>query len=370
MSANNVLGIIFSNAYDEVLPEMTSFRTMGSVPFAGRYRLIDFSLSDMVNAGISQVGIITKSNYRSLMDHVGNGKEWDLSRKRDGMTILPPYNTAETGMSAGKLDALCGSIDYITTSGKDYVLLADCNVITGFDFDKMLAEHIANKADATIAYAHGVPQKIKNATLFGFDKDGKIVSAVSSEGCEEEKDYSLKVMLINRTMLERLLFEARSLRIDDFETLISKNLNNIAVYGYEQKGFVRVLASLQDYYDVSLELLEYKNRKELFISDRPVYTKTRDEVPAFYGIGAKVENSLIADGCRIEGEVENCILFRGVTIAKGAKIKNSIIMQDSYIGENASLECVIIDKSAAVKPGKTLCGASNYPVYVGKGIVI
>ena len=368
MAANNVLGIIFSNAYDEVLPQLTALRTMGSVPFAGRYRLIDFQLSHMVNAGISQVGIITKSNYRSLMDHVGNGKPRELSRKRGGMTILPPFNTPETGMFKGKADSLYGSIDYISSSDKDYVIMADCNVICNIDYDSLLKAHIAKNADITIAYANGIPPAVNSATEFTFDENGRIIDDRYVECRSSSVNYSLKIMVIGRTLLERLLHEAHSARIDDFETIIIKNLSLLGIYGYEVKGFVRTLESLRSYYEVSMDILNPENRKALFAS--PVYTKVRDQFPAVYGISAKVKNSLIADGCKIDGEVENCILFRGVTVAKGAKLKNCIIMQDSYIGDNSEIECVIADKQVVVKPNKKLCGASNYPVYIGKGIVI
>ncbi len=368
MAAKNVLGIIFSNAYDEVIPELTALRTMGSVPFAGRYRLIDFQLSHMVNAGIPQVGVITKGNYRSLMDHVGNGKPWDLSRKRGGMTILPPFNTPATGMFNGKADSLFGSIEYISDSDKDYVILADCNVICNIDYDSLLKAHIAKNADITIAYANGIPPSFASSTEFTFDENGRLTDDRYVECYSSEVNYSLKIMVIGRTLLERLLHEAHSARIDDFETIIIKNINYLAIYGYEVKGFVRTLESLRSYYEVSMEILKPENRKALFAS--PVYTKVRDQFPAFYGNNAKVTNSLIADGCRIDGEVENCILFRGVTVAKGAKLKNCIIMQDSYIGDNSEIECVIADKKVIVKPNKKLCGASNYPVYIGKGIVI
>lgn len=370
MSAKNVLGIIFSNAYDEALPELTALRTMGSVPFAGRYRLIDFPLSNMVNSGISQVGVITKSNYRSLMDHVGTGKPWDLSRKREGMTILPPFNSSESGIDSGKAAALYGSISYISNSNKEYVLLTDCNVVCNMNYNKFIKAHIANDADITIAYANGVPSKVENGTELIMDENGKVTATGLIDCYSSEVNYSLKSVIIRRTLLERLLHEAHSAKIDDLETIISKNIKHLRVYGYEQTGFVKVLDSLQSYYDVSLELLKLENRKQIFTADRPVYTKVRDEVPAIYGIGSKVTNSLIADGCRIDGEVENSILFRGVTVAKGAKIKNSIVMQGTYIGENSTLECVIIDKAVVLKPNKMLCGDSNYPVYIGKGIVI
>ena len=370
MSVKNVLGIIFSNAYDEVLPELTALRTMGSIPFAARYRLIDFPLSNMVNAGIPQVGVITKSNYRSLMDHIGTGKPWDLSRKREGMTLLPPFNTPSTGMTHGKADALYGSISYITKSGKDHVLLTDCNVICNMDYEKLIKAHISKDADVTIAYAKGNPPAIENGTELILDENGKVVETGLIDCLSGNVNYSLKIMVIRRTLLERLLHEAHSAQIDDFETIIAKNVKHLRIYGYEETGFVRVLSSLQAYYDISMELLKADFRKALFTPERPVYTKTSDRVPSVYGIGANVKNSLIADGCNIHGEVENSILFRGVTVEKGAKIKNSIVMQNGFVGENSTLQCVIIDKSAVVKPGKMLCGAENYPVYIGKGIVI
>lgn len=370
MSAKNVLGIIFSNAYDEAVPELTALRTMGSIPFAARYRLIDFPLSNMVNAGIPQVGVITKSNYRSLMDHIGTGKPWDLSRKREGMTLLPPFNTPATGITSGKVDSLYGSISYISKSAKEHVLLTDCNVICSMDYEKLIKAHTAKDADITIAYANGNPPAIENGTELILDADGRVVDTGIIDCYSGSANYSLKVMIIRRTLLERLLHEAHSAKIDDFETIISKNVKHLRIYGYEQTGFVRVLGSLQNYFDISLELLKLENRKALFTPDRPVYTKVSDQVPSIYGIGADVKNSLIADGCKIYGEVENSILFRGVTVEKGAKIKNSIVMQNTFIGENSTLNCVIIDKSAVVKPNKMLCGAENYPVYIGKGIVI
>ena len=263
MATNNVLGIIFSNAYDEVLPELTALRTMGSVPFAGRYRLIDFPLSNMVDAGITKVGVITKSNYRSLMDHLGTGKPWDLSRKREGMTLLPPFNTPESGMFRGKLDALYGSIDYISRSDKEFVLLTDCNVVCSIDYEDMLAEHIANNADITVAYAKGLPPRVKNSTEFFIDENGKVTGEALVDCYSSSVNYSLKIMLIRRTLLERFLHESRTSGKDDFESILPRNISLLNVHAYEQKGFVRVLESLRSYYDISLELLKSENRKAL-----------------------------------------------------------------------------------------------------------
>ena len=370
MATNNVLGIIFSNAYDEVLPELTALRTMGSVPFAGRYRLIDFPLSNMVDAGITKVGVITKSNYRSLMDHLGTGKPWDLSRKREGMTLLPPFNTPESGMFRGKLDALYGSIDYISRSDKEFVLLTDCNVVCSIDYEDMLAEHIANNADITVAYAKGLPPRVKNSTEFFIDENGKVTGEALVDCYSSSVNYSLKIMLIRRTLLERFLHESRTSGRDDFESILPRNISLLNVHAYEQKGFVRVLESLRSYYDISLELLKSENRKALFTPDRPVFTKVRDQIPAIYGIGADVSNSLIADGCRIEGKVKNSVLFRDVVIEKGAEVNNCIIMEGGRILTEASLRHVITDRNVIIRDGRTMMGHENYPITIAKNATV
>ncbi len=370
MAINNVLGIIFSNAGDESVPELASLRTMGSVPFAGRYRLIDFPLSSMVNSGISKVGIITNSNYRSLMDHVGNGNSWDLARKRDGLSILPPFNAPTAGIYSGKAEALYGSIGYISGSGKDYVLLVDCNVVSSVDYEEMVRCAARKNADIVVACKTGLPHHLPNSIECVTDENGKITEAKYIDYYSKAVNYSLKTLLIKRTLLERLLHEANSKRITSLEEMIVKNVANMNAYCYNQEGFVRVIESIGTYYQASLELLNADVRKSLFNPERPVYTKTGDRTPAIYGINAKVSNSLVADGCKIEGEVENCILFRGVKIGKGAKVKNSIIMQDTVIGDKVDINCIITDKNVTVRNGKTLCGAANYPVYVGKNITI
>ncbi len=370
MAVKNALGIIFSNTYDETLPEITALRAIGSVPFAGRYRLIDFPLSAMVNAGITKVGVITNSNYRSLMDHLGNGKPWDLSRKNDGLTLLPPFNMPDVGISTDKIPALYGSIGYISDSGKDYVIITDCNIVCNIDYEDMVNCAAAKNADAVIACTDGLPPEIRDATEVVFDESGKITDLKRIDYYSKAVTYSMKICVIRRVLLERLLHEANAKRISTFEELFATNVSNINTYVYKYEGYSKAIGSITSYYEACMDLLNPETRKFLFDPDRPVYTKIGDRVPAVYGISASVSNSLVADGCVIEGEVENCILFRGVKIGKDAKIRNSIIMQNSVIGDKAEIECVIADKDVTIKTGQKLCGASSYPVYIGKGIVI
>jgi glucose-1-phosphate adenylyltransferase len=370
MSGKNTLGIIYSNAYDEVLSEMTGLRTMGSVPFAGRYRLIDFALSTMVNSGITKVGVITKSNYQSLMDHLGTGKPWDLSRKTEGMYILPPFSLFGRNTSGNKLQSIKGISSFISQSNEDYVLLSDCNVVWNMDVDEILDFHKANNADITIVYQNGIAPSLEN--LMVFDMDGNTVKDITFNPPKDEKvNYSANIIFLSKQLLERLINDAVSQNYDSLERDLFKGyVSRLKICGFEAKGFVRMIDSMLSYYSVSMELLNVKNRNELFDKERPIYTKVRDDMPAIYGLGSSVKGSLISSGCIIDGEVENSILFRGVRVEKGAVIKNSIIMQDSFIGTGSSLNCVVLDKKVAITPHKHLSGDASYPVYVGKGIII
>lgn len=372
MTGNNILGIIYSNKYDECLSEITGLRTMGSVPFAGRYRLIDFALSNMVNSGIEKVGVITKSNYQSLMDHLGTGKPWDLSRKTEGMFILPPFSSAgNTGFYTNRVEMLRGVMGFIARSNEEYVLLSDCNSVINLDIDELMDFHSDNNADITVVYKHGIVPKLDNIMVLEMNDDSRVEQIALSPNITGEADYSMNMILMKRSLLQRLVNESVSLNHESFERdIMQGNTEKLRIFGFAAKGFARTIDSLVSYFKVSMELLEPENCAELFNLDRPIYTKVRDDMPAIYGLGSSVKNSLIANGCIIDGEVENSILFRGVRVEKGAVVKNSILMQGSFVASGSTLNYTIADKSVAITPNKTLSGAENYPVFVGKGIVI
>lgn len=367
MAASNVLGIIYSNAYDSLLSELTSVRTMGSVPFAGRYRLIDFVLSSMVNSGIGKVGVSTKANYQSLMDHLGSGKPWDLSRKSDGITFLPPFSGE---IYENRINALEAMLPYISKSKNEYVLMADCNVVCNLDYNEIIDGHIESGADITIAYKRGIAPKLSHVMTLEIGENSKINSVKIGETPDTACDYSINIIVMSRVLLERLLRSAMVMGSKNFERdIIAANVGALNIRGHKIDTYAKVIDSLQSYYDISMELLSGEFR-DLFNRENPVYTKVRDDMPAIYGICSKVKNSLVADGCIIKGTVENSILFRGVHVAEGAVIKNSIVMQDSYISANAKVNCAILDKEVVIKPGREISGAETYPIYIGKAITV
>lgn len=371
MTGKNIVGIVFSNAYDECISELTGIRTMGSVPFASRYRLIDFTLSNMVNAGIEKVGVLTKSHYQSLMDHVGNGKPWDLSRKNEGLFILPPFSTSEVGENNDKLTSLKGVLGFISRSKEEYVLLSDCNSIVNIDIEDLINTHIDNSADITIVYKNGKPPKLDNTLIFEIGFYGFVSEVKVGIPDVENANYSLNMILMRKSLLEKLVNEAINHNYKSFsKDIIQRNVGNLNIYGYEAKGYSATIESMESYFKVNMELLDVANSDDLFNKDRPIYTKVRDDMPAIYGINSNVKNSLIADGCIIDGTVENSILFRGVKVEKGAVVKNSIVMQDGMIAQNSSINYVITDKSVVITSNKALSGAENYQLYIGKETVI
>ena len=368
------VGIVFSNIHDDELPELVSKRTFASIPFAGRYRLIDFVLSNMVNSGIDTVGLITKSNYPSLMDHVGNGKDWDLARKNGGLILLPPYGNAISynGLYNDRLGALKGISNFIRRADEEYVVLTDCDYVCRINYDKIIKAHIKKGADVTLVYHNYVVKENakQSGVVIATDENGRVENIRHRENIDENAKVFMNMYIMRKSLLERFIMDSLANAHQHFTTdILGANLKSLKVYGYEYKGYVACIDSLQSYYDRSLELLDSNKREELF-GARDIYTKVKDSAPTRFGSSCVVKNSLIADGCVIEGHVENSILFRDVKVGRGTVIKNSIVMQNTVTGDNVTLNAIIADKNVVIKDGRSLCGAENHPFYISKGTMI
>jgi len=369
----NLLGIVFSNSHKHIISELTPNRCMGSLPVGGRYRLIDFVLSTLANSGVEDVGIITQTNYQSLMEHLGNGREWDLSRKSGGLVIFPPFSRTESGMYRGRIDALYSILGYLRSSPATHVIICDCDMIFNTTYEDMLLSHIDSGADITILYKK-MPLEAdaaKDACVLSLAEDGRVLDVMISPPVAGEHNVYLNIMITSKSLLEYLVSSCYSHNQYSLaRDILQAKAGQYHIHAYEYTGYVSRLYSLQSYYDANMALLDPQVRRLLFPREMPIYTRVRDEAPVRYGLGSKVSNSLLADGCVVEGEVENSILFRGVTVGKNAKVKNSIIMQETVIGENSHLEWVMTDKNVTVREGRTLTGFRTYPIYIAKGSVI
>lgn len=374
-SNTRTLGIIFPNSYDYFVQELVGLRLMASIPFASRYRLIDFTLSSMVNSGISNVAVVVNNNYQSLIDHLGSGRAWDLVRKNGGLNIFPPNAYGSSKSYIGRAGALSTILDFLKNQKQKYVLLSNANIASNFDFKSMIDKHIESGADVTLAYREQeLPQSFIDAPdnakgyyySLRMDENNRINKIYVNPKDKSIQNFCLNIMVISREMLIDLVNEA-SLRGYEFleRDVILPKLSKLNVQGYKYEGYTACITGLKSYFDENMKLLDDYNQDALF-GRAPIYTKVRDDTPTRYIAGAKAKNIMAADGCIIEGEVENSVLFRGVKIEKGAKVKNCILMQDTVVEKGADIEYLVTDKKVTITSGTEMKGTDSYPVYISK----
>ena len=370
VNMGNVLGLVFANMHDTTLGDMTKNRTMGSVMFGGRYRLIDFPLSNMVNSGISEVGVITKSNYQSLLDHLGSAREWDLARKKGGLYILPPFGDVESTLYRGRIEALYGAMSFIKHSRAKYVILSDCDVVTNIDYKPIVAAHIESGADITAVAHTGVysSDDIKTSTVFNVDADKNVTSVLINPDISGTCTTSLNVFVMSMDFLIETVNDAMARGNVSFErNILQEKCRELKIKIYEYDNYFSKLNSPESYFKSNMALLEPDNARKLFVPKRSIYTKVSDNAPVKYDLDSKVSNSLIADGFITEGEVQNSVLLRGVQLGEGAKVEYFILMQGTVVGDNAELNYLITDKNVSICENHILTSSPQYPMYVGKG---
>ena len=374
-----VAGLIFSNIHNSSMPELTSVRTMASVPYGCRYRLIDFPLSNMVNSGISKIGIIAHNNYQSLMDHIGTGKDWDLARRSGGIRILPPfiasYNSANGGkLYTTRLEALMGVTSFISKCTEEYIVLSDCDGICTIDLNEVLADHIKKNADITIVTRPVSEKKdipSDGATEIKCDENGFATEVSAYIEHDRPANISTNIMIANRLFLLNAINDASAHGYSHFyKDIIARRVKSARINCYQYDGIYLQITSLESYFRCSMQLLEPEVRHGLFVEENPIYTKLRNSAPTVYAEGSQVKNSYVADGCVIEGTVENSIIFRGVHIGKGTVVKNSILLQDTYTGDNVNLNCVITDKNVVIRNNRVLSGHESMPFFISKGAMV
>lgn len=373
-SNSNALGIIFPNSYDSMVPELVNERLMASIPFASRYRLVDFVLSSMVNCGIDNVSVIVRKNYHSLMDHLGSGREWDLTRKNGGLNIVPPFAEKNVKVYYGRIEALASILTFLRSQKEKYVVMSDANTAMNFDFKAMINAHVATGADITVAYkeeeipaAFLAENKEKSVYYYTYGIDNGSVTKLNINPKDTGvQNYALNVFVVEREKLIEMIGDAFSNGFVFFERdIVAHNLDKLNVQAFKFDGYTAHITSVKSYFDENMKMLDDANVDALF-GPSPVYTKIRDDNPTRYFNDAKVVNTMAADGCVIEGDVEDSVLFRGVKVAKGAKVRNCVLMQGTVVEAGADIEYIITDKNVTIS-GKELKGSDTYPVYIAKG---
>lgn len=371
--AINAAGIIFSSLNNNTLSRLTSDRTVAAIPFACRYRLVDFSLSNMVNANISNINVVANYNYRSLTEHLGSGKDWDLARRSGGIHIISPYQTAHSSsakMFSTHMEALISMKEYIDEFDEDYVILMDSDNVLNIDLADVLKEHELTGAKITLVTQQTSPDySAKHPKMMLSSIAGKVTDiTMSSVYTERNPELSLGIFVMSTVYLRKLIEEAQGYNTHSLTNLMLKNFKTQNYRTYKYNGFVASVSSFLDYYKYSIHLAKNEESRSslLYRKEAPIFTRVHNSAPVVYKNGAKVESSMIADECVIEGTVINSVLFRGVHVEKGAVVKDSVLFSGTYVGKNATVNCIVTDKDVHISDNVNLSGNANMPFYVQK----
>ncbi len=368
------MGIIFSNIYDSNMGALTEFRTSASIPVGGRYRQIDFILSNMANSDIRHIGIVTKYNYHSLMDHLGSCQEWDLQLSTDGVVFLPPYATGHTGIYRGKLEALQTALPVLEKANQNYVVLAESNVMAAVDFRKVMKSHVESGCDVTVVTKNDMADgKTIQPFALQADETGKAVSMGINYAAPADHAVGLGMFIMSRQRLIDAIYETvphgkYHLERDFIMEMFNEDKLSVNVYNFAGKALVN--QSVESFYHNNLALLDAEIRNSLFHGEVPIYTKVRDEVPTRYGKNAEIANCMVADGCRLDGKLENTVVFREVKVEAGANVQDSVVMQGCVVESGASIRYTILDKNVTVKSGTKLLGSPDHPLVIRKGVTV
>ena len=366
----NVMGIIFTN--DATMGELTNKRTMASIPFGGRYRQVDFALSNLACAGVRHIGVIARHNYQSLMHHVGDGEEWGLELEEGGLEFLTPYAQTNAGSYRGKLESLANAMDFLEFGDEnELVVMIDSAVLSNIDLRAVIDAHVASGKDVTVVTKAGICDGEKQIDLaLKLDENGEIKDMAVNYVANPEYVASMDIFVLSKKFLAqsvKFLIARDKFHMDRDLVMGGWNRGQVTVNNYTFDGVAMFNESVEEYFHNSMALIKKDVRADIFGGAHPVYTKVRDRVPTYYGEDCEVEDSVIADGCIIDGEVEDSILFREVTVAKDAEIENCIIFNDAVIGEGAELKYAILDKNVTVTPGAKLIGTKKNPIIVKRG---
>ena len=369
----NVTGIIFAN--DGTVSSLTEKRTMASLPFGGRYRQVDFALSNLACAGIHRIGIVTRHSYQSLMNHVGSGEEWGLEMEEGGLEYLTPYSSSKVSDYRGKLESLYSAMSFLEYGSDDeLIIMIDSAILSNIDLSKVIASHVASGKDITLVTKAGIANGNRLLDLaVKLDAKGNITDMAVDYAAPADYEASMDIFVLSKRFLVEQVKEhiAHNLYHMDRDLVLGlwqKGALTLNIYSFD--GLAMYNEYVEEYFANSLALTSKEVRDDLFGRNHPVYTKVRDRVPTFYGEDCHIENCSVADGCMLGGTAKNSILFRQVTIYPGAEVDSCVIMNDTVVGEGSQLKYVILDKDVVVRPGAKLMGTPTNPVIVKRGEVV
>lgn len=364
----DTMGIILTKEHDTGLLELTQSTAVSALPIGGRYRLIDFVLSSLGNSGIVNVGITADSGSLSLTEHLGSGEPWNLRRNRYGLKILAGADRENSNI----VESLMGIMPFLRQSRQKYAILANGNTIFNMTFMNALKFHKEMRSDITVIYRKTAEKDVLSSSdVLEIDENGRLYGFERKPRKPQTQNVSMNIYIMERQLLMKMTERAAARRETDFITeCMAKENGNMRIFCFRHFGYAGKIDSVFGYYKHNMDMLKTEVRRELFRGENKIYTRSQNKMPALYGENADVYECLVSDGCTIKGNIENCVVSRGVRISEGVTLKNSVVMEKTYIGRGSELDCVVLDKECVIREGIRLFGQQSYPILIGRGTVI
>ena len=365
--AVSAFGIVSSADNSVHVEGLHDYRPIGAFSFLGRFRVIDFPISNMSNSDINRIQVYVRSRPRSIAEHVGSGRHYNINSKRGKIQLLFSENSSSRSIYNNDINAYMQNIDIIQRMHQEYVVIAPSYMVYKQDYKQLLDTHVASGADITLLYqkVDNAREYYKNCHALTINRQKGVQSIEKNLGTANNKNIFMDTYVMHRDTFVELVKAANWMSsMYTLADIVNIKCKDMDVRGFQHKGYFATITSLEDYYNASMELLDYDIASDLFRANWPIYTRTTDSCPTQYFDTAKVEGSFVSNGCLIEGTVENSIIGRSVVIKKGAVIKNSIIMAYATIEEGVHIENAVVDKWAHIIHAKNIHGEPDAPQYI------
>lgn len=349
---------------------LQEYRPVGACSFLGRYRIIDFPISNMSNSGIDNIQVYIRRKPRSLTEHLGTGRHYNINSKRGKLHILFSENGMENDIYNNDIAAYMENIECIENNHFPYVVIAPSYMVYVMDYSELLREHVDSGADITLLY-HSVDnakESYLSCSFLNLNRQKGVLSIEANRGSAKSRNIFMDTYVMKKELFLELIHKAHKLSsMYTLADIVSQECEELDIRGVSHRGFFASITDFSSYYNANISLIDFKTARTLFTDEWPIYTRTNDSCPTQYFDTADVKNSVVSNGCLIEGAIENSIIGRGCEIKQGAVVKNCVVLPGAVIGQDVHAENLVIDKHARLIHVKEVVAEKEHPGYIRRG---
>ena len=370
---NRAFGIVNPAGNHIFIDGMQSYRTLGAFSFLGRYRLVDFAISNFSNSGIDRIQVYARKNPRSLVEHLGTGRHYNINSKSGQLRVVFADSSSDNQIYNTDIAAFYENLECIEKMSNPYVVIAPNYMVFTQNYSVLLDRHINSGADITLLY-HTVDNAKThhlNCDVLNLNRQKGVLSIEKNRGLEDERDVFMDTYIMKKELFIELIHKAREISsMYTLAQIVNAMADDLDIRGASHSGYFATIADFKSYFDANQELIHYPTACKLFDKEWPIYTRTNDSCPTKYSDGAHVVNSVVSNGCIIEGSAEHSVLGRGCVIGKDAVVKNCVLLPRTVIGPGVHLENQVVDKGAKVLHSAEVIAPIEKPGYIRRNDVI